>query len=199
MVSTLSLMFHTYFSHSDPGIPGLTVLHFIVPQRSCVFFACKRMMTHSTAIRTSLWWSGREPAVSLKYVCTLFYEVNTNLFCYFNGGREKLESTCLRGEPVGPDCLGQWQGSSTFANFKTWDEGVSFSLITCEVLVVPVSWEDEVTYAKCYKESLALHECCVGTGRPLYETPLLLFFFLPKSLLFDIFFWNSIVMNTLLS
>lgn len=127
MVSTLSLMFHTYFSHSDTGIPGLTVLHFIVPHRSCVFFACKRMMTHSTAIRTSLWWSGREPAVSLKYVCTLFYEVNTNLFCYFNGGREKLESTCLRGEPVGPDYLGQWQGSSTFANFKTWDEWASVS------------------------------------------------------------------------
>lgn len=61
---------------------------------------------------------------------------------------------------------------------------MSFSFITCEMLTVPVSWEDEITYAKCYKESLAFSECYVGSGRPLYETPL---FLLPKSLLFDIF------------
>lgn len=113
-------------------------------------------MTHSTVILTSLWWSGRQPQYlrGMPALWTLFYEVNTNLFCYVNGCREKLESLCLRGQPLGPDCLGPCEGSSTFASLKTWDEGASFRFITCEVLMVPVSWEDEITYAKCYTESL---------------------------------------------
>lgn len=41
---------------------------------------------------------------------------------------------------------------STLASFKTQGEGVSFSFITCEVLMVPVSWEDEMTCKMLQRE-----------------------------------------------